>query len=197
MIIGILGKKYHGKDTVSDFIMDMNSNFTRMSFADPLKKISKVLFSFTDEQLYGDKKEEEDEYWKVSPRQVFQFLGTDICRKQMKKIIPEIEDNFWVECLRRQLNNIEGNIVISDVRFPNEAKMIKEMGGYIIKVTRPLLESNDEHYSEQIIDYVNYDYAINNNGSLEELRFKTNFVLDDIMNKDHPPNSTYSSQSDV
>ena len=56
MIIGILGQKRNGKDTCADYLVE-HYNFTKVSFADPIKQILKIMFDFNDEQLYGDKKE--------------------------------------------------------------------------------------------------------------------------------------------
>jgi len=181
MIIGILGKKYHGKDTVANYIKE-SREIVHLSYAEPLKEACRILFSFNDDQLYGDKKEVEDEFWNITPRQVYKFIGTDLCRKQMKQIIPHVNEDFWVECMRRRLETINKDIVISDVRFPNEAKLIKEKGGIIIKVSRPLIEDNDEHESESLVDYIEYDYAINNSGTLIELKFKTHIILSQIFN---------------
>jgi len=177
MIIGIIGKKYHGKDTVAEFMKECG-HFEQMAFAEPLKEACRALFSFDDDQLYGDKKEVVDEFWKITPRKVYEFIGTDICRKQMNTIIP-VKEDFWVECMRRRLKNVEGNIIISDIRFPNEAKLVKDMGGFTIKVSRPVIEDDDDqHESESLIDCIDFDYAINNTGSLEELRLKVHLTME-------------------
>ena len=57
MIIGIIGQKGTGKDTVADYIVKSN-DFKKISYAEPLKKICKELFDLTDEQL-NDQHEKE------------------------------------------------------------------------------------------------------------------------------------------
>ena len=76
MIIGITGKKHNGKDTVGDYYEKLG--FVKLSFAQPLKQVCKCIFDFDNDQLYGDKKEQIDEYWKVKPRTIFQYVGTVI-----------------------------------------------------------------------------------------------------------------------
>ena len=70
VLIGIVGKKYSGKDTAADYLV-ANHNFTKMAFADPVKKVAKELFNFNDEQLYGNLKEATDERWGISPQRSF------------------------------------------------------------------------------------------------------------------------------
>jgi mannosyltransferase OCH1-like enzyme len=168
-LIGLCGKKYHGKDTVGDYLVK-EYGYTKISFADKLKEVCKVMFNFTDEQLYGSKKEEVDEFWKVTPRLAMQFIGTDLFREQLNKIMPHIENNIWIEIVRKYiLENKYKKIVICDVRFENEAKMIRELSGTIIKITRSSMTSKDEHQSETEIDKIKFDDEIINDGSIPDL----------------------------
>lgn len=174
IIIGLTGKKRSGKDTVADHLVK-NYGFTKLSFAGPLKEACQLLFQFTDDQVHTDLKEEIDPFWGVSPRVVLQYVGTDIFRNQMKDIIPQIGSNFWTtlaqkRCVDILKDNKEARIVISDVRFQNEAEMINNLGGKVIKITRPSLKSVDEHISETGIDSISIiDYEIINDKTIEEL----------------------------
>ena len=184
VLIGFLGKKHCGKDTAGKMLVDTH-NFTRMANADPIKLISKELFGFTEEQLNGNKKEEVDDYWNIAPRKTFQFIGTDLIRNKIKELLPQVTDNFWVLCLERKYNNFmldnpNGNVVITDVRYQNELDMIHKYGGIVIKINRGLSNDQqiDEHESEKHIDSINnYDYCVDNNGSKEEFLQK---ILDII-----------------
>lgn len=168
-LIGICGKKHHGKDTVGDFLAK-EYGYTKISFADKLKEVCKVLFNFTDEQLYGSKKEDIDEYWKVSPRTTMQFIGTDLFREQLCKIMPHIGNNIWIEIVKKYiLENKYKKIVVCDVRFENEAEMIRELDGTIIKITRPSIVTKDDHLSETEIDKIKFDEEIINDGSISDL----------------------------
>ena len=125
MLIGILGNKSHGKDTISDYLVQQ-FNFTKDALAKPIKDICEILFHFDNDQLYGDKKEIKDEYWNVSARQVMQFIGTDLFRNQMGKLIPDMRSNFWIRHFEYKYYKMyqNKNIVVSDIRFQNEVDMI-------------------------------------------------------------------------
>ena len=56
MLIGLLGKKRVGKDTVAEYLIE-KYNFIRYAFADPIKEIAGIMFNFSYEQLYGNQKE--------------------------------------------------------------------------------------------------------------------------------------------
>jgi hypothetical protein len=174
VVIGITGRKYNGKDTLAEYLVK-NHNFIQLSFAEPLKQICQTLFGFSNEQLYGNLKEVIDPRWGISPRTAFQYIGTELFRKQMKIIMPHIQDNFWIECLSNKIKSItqsnpEAKIVISDVRFPNEVDVIRSFGGNVFRVTRPS-ENNvqDCHESELLIESLNVDSDIMNDSDLKTL----------------------------
>lgn len=173
VLIGLLGRKQSGKDTAANILLSQN-DFIRLAFADPIKNICRELFGFSEDQLYGNK-EVIDEYWNVTPRTTFQYIGAELFRNQIGNILPNVGNNFWVCCLERKYDNIidgnpDANVVITDVRYQNELEMIHKKGGIIIKIDRPFLETNDNHESEQYIDQTDdFDYCINNDGSIEKL----------------------------
>jgi hypothetical protein len=181
-LIGVLGKKRAGKDTVSEYV-EKYYTYDKMALATPLKDICKILFNFTDEQLHGNLKEIQDPYWGVSPRTVFQYVGTDIFRKDINKIIPTIQDNFWINAIINKYTKIieknpNYNLIVSDLRFQNECSAIHKFSGTVIKISRPSSSNVDEHESEAQIDkIVDYDFEIVNDGSLQDLYDK----IDDIM----------------
>ena len=80
-IIGIIAKKYHGKDTIADFISS-KYGYEKISFAGPLKQVCHHIFGLTYEQLYGDLKETNDNYWKCTPRYLLQTVGTNLFRNR-------------------------------------------------------------------------------------------------------------------
>lgn len=182
MIIGFSGLKRSGKDTSADYFVGKYS-FQKLTFAGPLKEICGILFNFDNEQLYGDKKEVIDTRWGVSPRTVLQFVGTDLFRDQMSKMMPDIKDEFWVKSLEFKCKDLlkkNINIVISDVRFQNEVDMIHKYGGIVIKLERPLFGSYDLHPSEINMNFIkNYDAYIANDGTIDDLHIK----IDDVFKK--------------
>lgn len=191
-LIGITGKKFNGKDTLGNFFVTRHK-YKRLAFADPLKEACKCIFGFNDDQLYGDKKETIDDFWKTSPRIILQYLGTDLFRNQLVNIMPHLGNDIWVEVVRKQiLNGWESDketcFVVTDVRFPNEVKMIKDLGGIMFRVKRDDKSSTDSHISEAHIDNLYVDQELLNDGTKEELYEKSmNFIssLDRVKSNDN------------
>lgn len=186
-IIGITGKKYSGKDTIANYLVN-DYWYEKMAYASPLKETCRILFGFNDDQLYGTKKEEIDERWAVAPRKVFQYIGTDLFRKQMNNLIPGLNDGFWVKCLSEQIklkleHDPNSLIVVSDIRFQNEIDELKKLHNdvLIIRVTRPSLDAtnkSDTHDSENMIDKLScVDYDVVNDSDIESLYNKINEIL--------------------
>lgn len=177
MIIGVLGHKRNGKDTIADYLVE-NYEFKKICFADALKNMSRQLFGLTDEQLYGDKKEVEDEYWQTTPRKILQFVGTELFRKQFAKLCPHVKEGIWVEIAKKKILNTKENVVISDVRFQNEVDMIHSLNGIVIKVVRPSISNIDYHESELGIDKIkDFDLEMLNDNTLDSLYTKLDRVM--------------------
>lgn len=178
-MLGILGKKGVGKDLISDYVVK-NYGYTKTSFAYPLKEACKLLFGFTEDQVNGDLKEVIDPAWGLTPRTVLQYVGTEMFRKNIQNLLPNIEDNFWVNSLINRVLKMENkNIVISDVRFQNEAEIIQKNNGLVIKLVRPGIFNKDEHASEKAQESIeNYDYLLVNDGTIKELYDKVDTIMD-------------------
>lgn len=168
MIIGISGHKFSGKSTVARLLSEATGYEVR-SFADKLKDVCCVLSGCTREDLENyDFKENKlvPEYLKPyclnaqkpTFRAFLQHFGTDIMRS--------FSDNIWIDST---LGNDSDNVIVSDVRFLNEAKAIKDRGGIVIKVVRGGVVASDKHQSETLIDDIQADYTLFNNTTLEEL----------------------------
>jgi len=174
MIIAFTGKKYSGKDTCSDILVS-KYGFIKKSFAEPVKKACKNIFLLTENQVNGTEKEVLDGRWGCSPRVIMQKVATELFRDELKKHI-NIPESIWIYGMRLFLQqNKDKNIVISDLRFPDEAKMIKEFGGVIISLHRNNDNQPDNHPSE------NYnilgDYCIDNNGDVDTLKENLKTIL--------------------
>jgi len=141
MIIGIAGIMGSGKGTVSDILIE-TYNFKKISFASALKDAVSVIFNWPRHLLEGDTlesrewREQPDSFWSIemkkpmTPRLVLQLVGTDTLRNNFF-------DGIWVSTVKQKiLEDTATNWVIPDVRFPNEIKMIKDIGGEIWRVKR-------------------------------------------------------------
>lgn len=120
------------------------------------------------------------EMQKTSVRDFLQKLGTDGLREGL-------HTNVWVNALMADYKCVPAdrapggwdcdNWIITDTRFPNEAKAIKKAGGILIRVERPGVKPVNSHASEVGLDDYDFDYVINNDGSLEDLVNMTREVL--------------------
>jgi len=199
-IIGIVGFIGSGKDTVADYLVNFHG-FRRESFANSLKDAVAQVFGWDRDMLEGRSKqsrewrETKDEWWskrlkrEITPRWVLQYWGTEVVRKGF-------HDDMWVASLENRLRKSTDDIVITDCRFPNEIKAIRNAGGKVVRIKRgpepewfndaksmnrgpnrnmswALSKHNIEklgiHASETAWVGQKFDIVLNNNGTLDEL----------------------------
>lgn len=164
-VIGIYGKARSGKTTARKYL-ENKYHVTPMSFATDLKEAVHNLFGVPIQELYSDSKSDRT-------RWILQFFGTECCRT--------IDPDIWVNKLNEQIlmlnNDVDNIIVIDDVRFINEAGILKnKWDATLVKLVGPEdLVTNDEHkshISETQMDSVmdsEYDAVYLNTGTLEDL----------------------------
>lgn len=172
-LIGITGKARSGKDTVAKHLWGEHE-FTRIAMADPLKTAARAIFGLSHEQVYDDSlKEEVMPYWGMSPRQLFQLLGTEAVKGTFG-------DDTWVRRWLLSYSTLSqtDHVVVPDVRFDIEAETIRNLGGIIIEVRRGpgLVGSTGDHASERGLSTLP-DAVINNDGTLEELFGRVDAVV--------------------
>lgn len=176
-LVGIHGFKQSGKDTTADFFVS-EYGYTKYAYANKLKEVLSLLFNIPIELLHGsdeDKNSLTTVRWDkldvddcpiipaheefLTIRELMQIFATNICRRHYKDI--------WIETAFPK----QGRVVVSDVRFQNEAEYIHENNGLIIAVKREAAQGGS-HESEQGIDPELVDAWIDNDGTLEELHAK-------------------------
>lgn len=107
---------------------------------------------------------------RTSPRNILQLFGTNFARRIDKEVWIKLADKAYEQ---------SGALIITDVRFNNEAKWIKSKNGLIVNLLRDKVEnSGDTHSSEAGIDKELIDIKIDNNGPLEELRNSVELLLE-------------------
>lgn len=168
-VVGIAGKARAGKDTVAMELCKLY-DCSRYAFANPVKEAVRCVFGFSDEQLYGDLKDVVDPFWGVTPRHVLQRFGTEAMRGTFGH-------DIWLQVARRYVEASDAPIVIiTDVRFENEAAWVRSTGGTVLHILRPetqhLSDEAKKHASEAGIAYADGDLLIDNNGTLDDLRAK-------------------------
>lgn len=140
MIIGFVGFIGCGKDTAADYLVNFHG-FRRDSFANSLKDAVACVFGWDRTLLEGRTnearawREQKDEWWSerlnltITPRWVLQFWGTEVLRNHF-------HDDIWIASVENKIRKTTDNIVISDVRFPNEIKAIHDAGGIVVRIKR-------------------------------------------------------------
>jgi hypothetical protein len=164
MIIGLSGYARSGKDEVAKILVEEHG-FTRFAFAD---KIRQLLLAI--DPTVGT----------IKLSTVVAEYGWDIAKSkpEIRELLQHtgvaarnlIDEHIWVNACMRQMNDMDEKCVITDVRFENEVKAIKDMEGQIWLVRRPGVEAVNNHISEHALDGFKHDKILKNEGSLDELR---------------------------
>lgn len=181
-IIAVCGLKQSGKDTVAKYICK-NYSYVHKKIAEPLKTMCQYLFDMTNDQLEDHKlKETVDDRWGVTPRQIMQFMGTEVMQFKLSELLPHLDRTFWIQKFINSMRDVkEHNIVISDLRFVHEHEQLKHAYGksvFVIMVERPLSNDiKDMHSSEQELKQLKPDFTITNDSSLEELYKKVDVII--------------------
>lgn len=172
MIIGLSGYAQSGKDTVAKFLVE-NHGFERVAFADPIRDLLYELnpivgFEFDggpwDLKYIVDRDGWDEAKKDPEIRRLLQVLGVGA-----RNII---DDSIWIIKALRTMSG-DGNYVITDVRFQNEAVTLRlsGQGAQIWRVERTGVNAVNDHVSEHDLDNWEFDSYIHNNSSLEDLEF--------------------------
>lgn len=188
MLIGFSGKKGSGKSYFADYLVN-NKLFIKLSFASPLKEITKILFNLSDEDVKDPiKKELINPKFNASPRELMQWLGTDIMREEFNKKF-NYSGSIWIDSVKDKVKTLlEDNkdVVIDDVRFQNEVDMIHSLGGIVINLRNDLdntlTNSTSTHSSENQKLTFNYEFV---NDKSYSNTYDIYLNLDLLINKHH------------
>lgn len=169
-IIGLTGQAGAGKNTVADILF--KHGFTNFGFADPVYRAVATLLGVGQETLRDRAMKETPIDWLgKSPRELLQTLGTEWGRNT-------IRDDIWIQIAMRQVEKViayqkgQGGVILTDVRFANEAQAIRSAGGRIWKVVRYvgcLASETSKHSSEAGIPDDMIDEVVENSGTVADL----------------------------
>lgn len=170
MIIALSGRMGSGKDTAADMILSYDYGYEIKRFSGKLKQVAELLTGIPAEAFNSQevKQRHLGEEWGMTVRELLQRLGTDAVRDGL-------HTNAWVNALFADYE--QGmNWIITDCRFPNEYEAVKKRGGIVVRIERGE-RKQDVHPSESALDDADFDYVIDNNGTLEDLKKKVDFLL--------------------
>lgn len=189
MIIGVVGYIGSGKGTVGDLLVKEHG-YRKFAFADALKDAVASIFVWPRGLLEGDTnasrafRERIDPWWshkfgyEVTPRLILQKMGSEACRDN-------IADNIWIAALEKRIHGYE-DVVVSDVRFPNEIDFIRSAGGKIIRVKRgddPTPEELSKlHISETAWASAEFDAVLWNDSDVDALKAGLKNILTHLEN---------------
>ncbi|MBQ9181530.1 MAG: hypothetical protein IJ134_02740 [Bacilli bacterium] len=168
------GKARHGKDTCAAIVNELKDETINLNFAYTLKDYAKRISNWDGSD-------------ETKPRELLQQLGTNIIRKN-------IDEMFFV---KRMIEDIKvfgyffKYITISDARFKNEIDSIRKnfKKVVVVRVNRPnfdnglTLEQKNHPTEIDLDDYNNYDYIVENDSTIEELKEKINKIVSEVDNK--------------
>lgn len=188
-IIGLVGRAGAGKDTVASILAE-TEDVTPIAFADALREEVKNAFGVGVEcMLHRDEKERptqalaiercadqrfiarmiaisENPYSPRSPREILQLWGTEY-RRECDSF------TYWIDRLQDTIDyhaTVGKPVVVTDVRFVNESLYIKQIGGSLWRIYRPIAElAISSHLSESELERIKTDRIIVNDGSVGQL----------------------------
>lgn len=194
-LIGLTGANCAGKDTAACMLAGLIKSYNHLpavvGFADALYEEVAEAFGVTVERLKHRNSKEvptwelriveckdegfcnhfEMEMWREhrSPRQILQWWGTEYRRTQ--------QPNYWVQRLQDKVHKLQttgvSHIIVTDVRFADEAESIRAMNGQIWRIHRPnLAVTGTGHVSEVTGKEFDPEATIYNNSTLDALRLQ-------------------------
>lgn len=152
-VIAFVGPAGCGKSTAAKAIERAH----RFSFADPLKQML-LTMGVTHESLYDPVGKNQPIPWlgDKTGRELMQSLGTEWGRGMVHR-------DIWLRVGERKLLRLieDGPVVIDDVRFANEAELLRSLGGVVIEIRRHNV-SYGHHESEKGLPFELIDFTIAN-----------------------------------
>jgi hypothetical protein len=169
MIVGLCGYGRSGKDTVAQRLVE--HGWGHYAFADGVRELVELIDPWvpglSDQGfplhtlLNAVGWEGSKDTW-PEVRRLLQETGTR-CREVFGPTV-------WVDLLSRRIGREERHVVVSDVRFPNEARWVQNLGGKVLWVERPGVGPANDHPSETGMDDYPVNGVINNGGTVDDLR---------------------------
>lgn len=184
MIIGVTGKAGSGKDTFFHRALELSGRMgiptpTRLAFADKLKESASLLLGVSVDDLNHFKNDDSTGHLTVlgrpmSIRSFLQRYGTESHRDVFGP-------DFWVDALLPYSMVHQNEIlIITDVRFENEAVRIRSLGGSIVNVAGVddhIARAASDHVSENGIANIDWEVDNSDRSSFANLDYQVRNIL--------------------
>ncbi|WGH20737.1 deoxynucleoside monophosphate kinase [Arthrobacter phage JohnDoe] len=190
-LIGLIGKKRTGKDTFADKLV-RDHGYTRVALADPLREAALALdpimgtFPLNSEGIVRTRE------WRLSD--VIEELGWEKAKDYIPEVrrtlqrlgtesIRSLDDQFWIRTAFQRIDALraEGKpVVVTDVRYPNEADAISDATGYLVRIVRDLPDDGDAHASEKAMDDYREHLRVPNNTTIEDFEYLAGSLAHDL-----------------
>lgn len=171
MLIAITGHINAGKSTAAKLLVE-HHGFVLIKFAQPIRDILVHGFGIREEDIEKNKNVHMDELAGQTIRRAMETLGTDWGRKMMG-------DALWINQWHRRYNEAVSqgkSVVVDDLRFENEEKLIRTLGGKIWKIVGPRAQKT-EHESASYIDDIQATRTIVNNSGMRDYNARISAAL--------------------
>jgi hypothetical protein len=184
MLFTLSGCKRSGKDTCFHILKNEweSKGYTvaQFAFADALREVCSIVFGYTDEHFQDDLFKESfpspvlGSEW--TPRRALQFVGTDLFRAQ-------VDADVWVRVGIQRVRSLLSKfdvVIVTDARFENELRALKELGSLLVFIARPShMPRVCTHESERFVQELeeNFVYARESDSAL----YLKNAVFDFVM----------------
>lgn len=174
-LIGLVGYARTGKDTVADYLVRQHG-FTKLASADLLRD---VLYGANP--LVARPETYSGRTASVPLRHLVDGIGWERAKLEFPDVRRLLQDlgtegvravlgaDTWINETLKRAALIPGPVVISDTRFPNEARLTKDQGGQTWRIDRPGVGPVNGHASEAHIMSIPVDRVVTNDGSIGEL----------------------------
>ena len=169
LIIGLSGRMGSGKDEIYKSALDYigSESVQRFAFGDIVKQEVAELLDLSVGYI---------ELKKKFFRPLLQWWGTEYRRALYGR-------NYWLDQMRDRLNSDRNKefAFVTDVRFVNEANLIKSLGGIMVRVQRPgfiMCDKTKDHTSETDLDNYDFDHTITNDGGVNDLVYQVRSLID-------------------
>jgi hypothetical protein len=180
-----------GKNAVAEIIqrkLGGPSQCEVLSFAEPLKKHCHEIFAWAGvrEAAYYEtaegiaKRNEILPMLGLTPVELWVKFGSTLVRDQ-------IHDETWLMLARERIREAirKGRwAILTDMRFHVETRMLRDEGGVLVRVLRPNIAPRNTVADINLLDFHNWDFTINNNGTLHDLDSACDWLLTELHRAD-------------